>query len=80
MTRYDPKWRADGRPDKRRYPVYLIVLFWSFVVLSLLSVIIAIVATYWSNMKISASAIFFLSANLGALAWIAKKSGTASTS
>jgi hypothetical protein len=80
MTFYDPKWRADGRPDKRRYPMYLIALFWSSIILSLLSVVVAIVATYWSDMKISASAILILSVSLGALGWIAKKSETASIS
>jgi hypothetical protein len=74
MTSYDPEWRADGRPDKRRYPRHLIVLFWLSLIVCLISVIGIIVATFNVDLKISSYFILLFTIGLGTIAWIARKS------
>ena len=74
MIRYDPDWRADGQPDRRKYPNYLIILFWGAVVISILSFLTTLTFAILSYTELSASSIVALAAGLGTIAWIGNKS------
>jgi hypothetical protein len=74
MIRYDPEWRADGHPDSRRYPGYLIFLFWLAVIGCALSLATALISTFFSNSQISASSVFALAIALATIAWVRNKS------
>jgi hypothetical protein len=79
MIRYDPDWRADGRPDKRKYPIYLIIVFWTAIAICALSPIILFVAWFLSYRTVAASSVFIFAAGLGIVAWTAAKAEKTST-
>jgi hypothetical protein len=74
MIRYDPDWRADGHPDRRKYPAYLIVLFWSSVTICAGSFLMALISLFLSYSRLLASAIFVLAVGLATIAWVANQS------
>ena len=74
MIRYDPDWRADGYPDRRRYPFHLILLFWSAVILCAASFLAALAALFLSYSRLLALAIFVLALGLAIIAWVANQS------
>jgi hypothetical protein len=78
MRRYDPDWLADGRSDRRRYPIYLIVFFWVSVAACLIGVVGLAVSFLIVNRVFAATLFLVLAAGLGSVALVREKATTAS--
>ena len=78
MRRYDPDWLADGRQDSRRYPTYLIVLFWTSVAACLIGVIGLPLSLLAANRASTVALFLVLAAGLGSVALVREKAKTAS--
>lgn len=78
MRRYDPDWLADGRPDRRCYPIYLIALFWWSVAVCLLSVVGLAVSLLVADRVFAATLFLVLAAGLASLGLVREKAKIAS--
>ncbi|MBV8120799.1 MAG: hypothetical protein JO081_12780 [Alphaproteobacteria bacterium] len=78
MKRYDPDWLADGRLDRRKYPLYLIASFWASVVVCLIGVIGLAISVAVANRIFTAALFLVLAAGLGLMGLVREKARTAS--
>ena len=78
MKRYDPAWLADGRLDRRKYPIYLIATFWTSVVISLIGVIGLAISVLIANRIFTAALFLVLAAGLSLMSLVREKAKTAS--
>jgi hypothetical protein len=78
MKHYDPDWLADGRLDRRRYPIYLIILFWASVAACLIGVVGLAVGLLVANRVMTAALFVVLAAGLGSVGLVREKAKTAS--
>ena len=78
MTRYDPDWLADGRQDRRKYPIYLIITFWTSVVISLIGLAGLAISVVVANRVSTAVLFLVLAAGLGLIGLVREKARTAS--
>jgi hypothetical protein len=78
MKRYDPAWLADGRLDRRRYPIYLIAAFWAAVVICFVGVVGLAISVLVANRIFTAALLLVLAAGLGLMGLVREKARTAS--
>ena len=78
MKRYDPDWPADGRLDRRRYPSYLIVLFWVSIVACLIGVVGLPISLLAAKPAFTVALFLLLAAGLCSVGVVREKVKTAS--
>jgi hypothetical protein len=78
MKRYDPDWLADGRLDRRKYPIYLIASFWASVVVCLIGVVALAISVITANRVLTAALFLVLAAGAGFMGLVRARARTAS--
>lgn len=81
MRTYDPDWVADGRLDARRYPIHLIILFWTSAAACLIGVVgLPVSSLIAKNSGVTVVLFLVLAVGLGVLSFVGEKARTASRS